>query len=138
MIEKDLVFLLKNAFLLTRTLAGSSEKTSPAPVSELYVDPRGFEPLTSRVQGGRSSQLSYRPDFALCSLWRKRASSGKPDYTCRSFSERRASRKLFKGQKSQPRYTYLLTFVLVRALLGYLESLEETLHPPELKADSII
>jgi len=31
-----------------------------------------------------------------------------------------------------------LTFVLVRALLGYLESLEETLHPPELKADSII
>lgn len=40
---------------------------SPDMKSELFicVDLTGLEPATSRVQGGRSSQMSYRPLYQI-------------------------------------------------------------------------
>jgi hypothetical protein len=39
-------------------------QTSPSTtLGSVTVEPRGVEPLTSRLQGGRSSQLSYGPKF---------------------------------------------------------------------------
>ena len=44
----------------------------------------GFEPLTSRLSGVRSSQLSYRPNTAFNHLARARAPALQPTLTQRN------------------------------------------------------
>ncbi len=86
--------------LKARSVAESNHQT-PCNRQNVMVGLRGFEPRTSRLSGGRSNQLSYRPNgiHAEATAYRSRCRRGGRrmtlshlcEHLCRSFESHRGT-----------------------------------------------